>query len=161
MEPHAVREESAHLLFHGIVAAIVIVTVAILALRNINGVERDVVIGADVRVADDVQLERVRALRQRELELDVEAPSDGHALDGVQLSCAGFADHDPPVGKLLPREVRRDDGGIASLVVVICILAECNLQHNRAARCVLSLDELVCDIKCRVGVDERGYVAPR
>lgn len=73
-----------NLLFHGIVA-IIFIAVGVLSLRNIDLIETDIVVGTYIRVADNVKLQGMLALRQRELEFDREVSVDRNPLDDQEL----------------------------------------------------------------------------
>jgi hypothetical protein len=70
----------------------------------------------------------VRALRERELELDRERLRDGDALDREQLPRRGLADNEPPVRELLLRVERRDDRLVRLLVLLVRVPAERDLE---------------------------------
>jgi hypothetical protein len=149
------------LLLHGVVLLLRLVLIAaVLALADIDRVERDVMVCAHVRVADRVELELVRALRERELELDRERLRDSDALDREQLPRRGLADDEPPVRELLLRVERRDDRLVRLLVLLVRVPAERDLERDRLAGLVVALDKLVCDVKRRVRVDKGGDVPP-
>jgi hypothetical protein len=57
--------------------------------------------------------------------------------------------------------VRRYHEDVALVFVLVGVAAECDLEHDRGAGRILSLDEFVCDVERGVGVDERRNVPPR
>lgn len=138
-----------------------LVAIAILALRNIDRVKVDVVVGTDVRVADDVQLELVCALGQRYLKLHRQVLRHSHPLDRVQRPRRRVTNDQPPVRELLDGEVGRDDSLIVlAALLVFSVLRQRDGDVDRVAGDVVALGNLVRDVERGVRVDESRNVAP-
>ena len=151
--------QSNSLLLHCVVA-LLLLTITLLTLCDVDGVEVDVVIRTHVRVADDIELKRMLTLWQRELQPHPKVPVDGDLLDREQLPRLRLSDDDPPVRKLLERVERRDDDLVVALRLLVRVPAERDPDRDRRARGVVALRELEVDIESRVCIDERRDIAP-
>jgi hypothetical protein len=148
------------LLLHLITAPHIIIAIAILTLRNIDRIKPNIMIGAEVRITYDVELKRVCAFRQRELELDQQAFVHRDALDDEELPRGGLADDQPPIRHLFRRVEGRDDELVVHHVLFVRIAGQRHLQDDRTAGGVLALDKVVRDFQCRVRVDKGGDISP-
>jgi hypothetical protein len=118
------HENATTLLLHLLSAS---ASVTILAFSDVDRLQTDIMVRADVRVTYHVKLERVLTLGERKLELDVQALRDGDALNRQQLPRALLASHDTLIHHLLSGEVRRHDEDIALIFLVICVAAQRDL----------------------------------
>ena len=102
----------------------ILLALALLALRNINRVQIDIMVRADIRITNHIQLERMGALGERKLQFHVQALRYRDAFYREQLARALLADDYPPVHHLLGGEVRRHDENVALVFVLVRVAAE-------------------------------------
>lgn len=121
-------------------------------------------VGAHIRIAYHVQLQPMRPLWQREVQLHGKRLSDSDLFDRVELLGGRLPDDEPPIGHFGVGVERGDNsllvrgGGV--IVIIVGVAGECDFENDGRARGVVSLDKIVRHVQGWVRVDECCNIPP-